>query len=215
MKRRPFLRVILAAGLILPAWAAQAETNDKTNAKEAETTTGTSGEDTPTIVEEAKGKIRVDIFEVIEKNSDAVTYDQGKSDLTDAEKKDLQAFVSKMQAQAPVEKFVVAAWADADYPASGEELPKEARKLADERAKKVESALKEAGAEKVDAYEMTKRPNWFQKAFATESAEVKGGARQDMWTDDVMMKVGETLRAKGGPGKTVVVARFKGAVAAH
>lgn len=215
MKRGHFSPVILAAGLILPTWAAHAQSSGNANQKAGQATSGTSSTTAPTVVKEAAGTIHYDIYDIIDKSSATVTFNQGKSDLSDAEKKKLQEFVTKMQAEAPVEKFVVAAWADADYPPTGESLPKEAKKLADERAKKVEDALKQAGANKVDAYEMTKRPNWFQKAFSTETAEVKGAARHEPWTDEVMLKVGDKLRTKGGPGKVAVVARFKGTVSAH
>jgi hypothetical protein len=168
-----------------------------------------------TVVPKATVVSTYTIYDVIEKSSSTVDFEKGKSSLSDAQKAELATFLAEKKAQAAIDKLVVAAWSDQDYPPNGDKLGKGAIDLAQARADAVEQALQDAQADNVEVFLMTERPNWFQKVFATEGAEIKGKTKAEWLTNEEMVRAGERLRAKGGPGKVVVLVMFEGQVIAH
>lgn len=167
-------------------------------------------------VKTGEGEIEVKLYEIVDKDMTAVKFDQGKATLGESERGTLKEFVSQMKDETKVDRFIVAAWSDQDYPAGeNAKLPEAAKKLAEERGEQVEKALKAAGAKDVSVYHMTERPNWIQRTFATKSAEIKGAAKSDMLADRLIEQIGAKLRSKGGPGQVVVVAKFKDEVLSH
>lgn len=199
----------LAAGSSTAENAANTKTNDTTSPS---TTADTQKPEA--VVDQ--GTIKLHVYEMIDKASTSVSFPKGKSTLTQEETQKLKSYVNDMKNKYRVDTMIVAAWADRDYPPNGETLGDAASKLAEARAEAVQKALKNGGAGDVDTYKMVERPNWFQKVFATRGAELKGAADSDNWlTDDVAKDIGSKLRAKGGPGKVVVVTRFEDQLAAH
>ena len=64
----------------------------------------------------------------------------------------------------------------------------------------------------IDTYEMTKQPNWIQRAFSTDTAEVKNKGKTFTANDQLLKEIGRKLRSSGGPGTVVIVAKFKNEV---
>jgi hypothetical protein len=60
---------------------------------------------------------------------------------------------------------------------------------------------------------MTKQPNWIQRAFNTETAELKNKGSNYSENDRLSKEIGQRLHEKGGPDTAVIVARFKNEVA--
>lgn len=127
----------------------------------------------------------------------------------------LKAFVENMKTQAPVEKFVIATWSDKDYPEKGKYLGSADIKLAEDRNTAIKAILDAAGVKDVEYFTMSTRPNWFQRYLSTTSAELKDGAGTDFLSNSAMERVGEKLRARGGPSKSVIVAVFENNRVAH
>jgi len=162
-----------------------------------------------TNVQEAAQGVQTKTYEMLGKDTTTVSFESSSSDLSDWEKSNLRSVVEAAKRDQKVEKVIVAAWSDEDYPASDQkELSDSAKELADERAKAIETALEEYGADNVEVHSMAERPNWFADTFNLRSAQIKRGtAAEGAAQDEQANKIGETLRNKGGPGKAVVIVR--------
>ena len=165
-------------------------------------------------VQVGEGRIQYKVYEILDKDMTSINFDNASNKLTAAELQKLSNFVATTKNEAKLDTILVAAWSDKDYPSTGK-LSSAEQKLAGRRADAVKAALKKAGASSVSTYNMTERPNWLQKVFSTKTAEVKGGARTHALTNDVVESLGKRLRSDGGPGKVVVVAKFKDEVVSH
>ena len=113
-----------------------------------------------------------------------------------------------------MESYIVATWADQEYPTKGE-LSREQRKLADSRSKNIKRALSASAPEKINTYEMTKQPNWIQRAFSTNTAELKGKGADMTRNQNLLKEIGERLQEKGGPRTAVIVAKFKNEISTN
>ncbi len=155
------------------------------------------------------------VFEVIEKKSEVVTFPTGQATLSTEDADKLKTFVVNMKALAPVEKFVVATWSDKDYPGKGKSLGSADVKLAKNRNTAIKASLDAAGAKDVEYFAMTVQPNWFQRYLSTQTAELKGSAKTKFLASEATQRLGDKLRARGGPSKSVIVAVFEKNHVAH
>jgi len=160
-----------------------------------------------------KDELRVvnHIYQILDKDMVKVTFDANSSVLNDSSMKALADFVKATKDESKVERYLVAAWADQETPDKGM-LSKVQRELAVNRSNHIKKALETSGAAKIDTFEMTKQPNWIQKAFSTETAEIKGKGVSLTDNDKLMKNIGLRLRQSGGPRTVVVIAKFKNQV---
>jgi hypothetical protein len=167
-----------------------------------------------TVVEKGQVDVQGDVYQVLDKDMTKVTFSSGSSTLPGAELATLSAFVQATKGEAKLDRFLVAAWGDKPYPEKGE-LSSGQRKLAEARATHIMKALQASGATTVDTFEMTKHPNWLQRVFSTETAEVKGKGMSTTHNERLLKELGERIRTKGGPGTAVIIAKFKNEAVAH
>ncbi len=186
---------------LMPSAWSESSPKDRDDKTEASTS--------PVVVPVEVFNVETIVFQVIEKSSEVVTFPAGKATLSTEEAGKLTAFVANMKALAPVERFTVATWSDKEYPAKGKSLGKADIKLAKYRNEAIKVSLDAAGAKDVEYFTMTARPNWFQRYLSTETAELKGSAKTKFLTNEAMERMGEKLRARGGPSKSVIVAVFE------
>ena len=161
-------------------------------------------------------ELKTKLFETFDKQTVTVNFKTGSSAVDESELSDLKALVAANKHEAKIDRVIVAAWADKDYPTEkGAKLSAAEVKLGDGRAARVKELLHKLGVANVDAYTMAEQPNWIQKAFNLSDAKIKGqGVAKDA-EDNYVQEVGKKLRDKGGPGKAVVYVRHVGEFAAH
>jgi hypothetical protein len=147
------------------------------------------------------------VFDIIDR-SQKITFEPGSATLSQEQSTKIRDFVRNMKQAGDVKKFFLAAWANQDYPATGT-LSDDQKNVAQLRADTVEQAMKQANAGEVESFLMIERPNWFQRLFVTEGAEIKGTTQTGMFTDEEVVRLGERLRAKGGPNTAVMGAIFE------
>jgi hypothetical protein len=151
--------------------------------------------------------------QILDKDLVTIKFDKGSAKLSEESRKELANFATSTQAEAKVDQYIVASWADQDYPAKGE-LSRSQRKLADLRAKNIKKVLAaSAGSEPIKTYEMTKQPNWIQRAFNTPTAELKDRGSKTGEKEPLTIQIGQRLHDEGGPNTAVIVARFKNEIA--
>lgn len=167
-----------------------------------------------TVVETGEMRIEDRVYQILDKDMLKVTFEKSSEVLSDSALTSLADFVKATKDESRVERYLVATWADKDYPAKGE-LTEHERKLALGRSARIKHALEAAGATKVDTFEMTKHPNWIQRAFSTETAEIKGKGLSVTQREKLLKQIGKRLRDHGGPGTAVIVAKFKNEVVSH
>jgi hypothetical protein len=147
-------------------------------------------------------------FRMLDKDLIAVTFEQGSAELSKDSLAKLNDFVKSTSAEAKVEKYIVAAWSDSAYP-SKKDVSRVEEALAVARSMHIKEGLSASGADKVDAFQMTKEPNWIQRAFGTQATELKGQGWTATAYERVLKDMGEKLREKGGPRTAVVVVKFR------
>lgn len=161
--------------------------------------------------EAIKQTVQDKYYEIVDKDTVALSFDKDNADLKESEKSHLKSLVETMKNDEGVQKFIVAAWADDHYPASDTvRLPKNQLKLADNRKSTVARALKDLGVKNVDTYSMAKRPNWIAKTFSTSESKIKGTSKGDdkKNSDQILVeRLGDKLKSLGGPGKVVVIVK--------
>jgi hypothetical protein len=150
-------------------------------------------------------------YQLLDKDLLTIKFDKDSAVLSDSSLAALSDFAKTTQGESNIDQYIVASWADQDYPAKGE-LSASRRKLANLRAQNIKKVLETAASEKIKTFEMTKRPNWIQRAFNTETAELKNKGSNYTQNERLSKEIGQRLRDKGGPDTAVIVARFKNEV---
>ena|GEM_PF-1058470 len=104
-----------------------------------------------------------------------VEFDLGKADLTDGAKEDLDELKSEAEQAGDIAEVRVIAWADKEYPPEQQKrYTKDDIKLADQRADKVRTYLREQlKLKSITTFNMAKRPNLFQEMLKTPTAVIK------------------------------------------
>ncbi len=105
-----------------------------------------------------------------------------------------------------LDRVIVAAWSDSALPLSADvKLPDAAIKLADERARNIETVLKEFGAPRVDTHSMAEHANWFERLFSTNEAQIKDSIPSRGSYETESSTLTEPLVSNGGPQKALVL----------
>jgi len=103
-------------------------------------------------------------------------------------------------------RVIVAAWSDSDLPISSDiTLPDAAIKLADERARAIETVLKELGVARVDTHSMAEHANWLERLFNTTDAQIKDTFQNKDTAKSASSLLTEQLISQGGPQKALVL----------
>lgn len=156
------------------------------------------------------------VFDLIDKESVTVSFNSNSAELSDGEKVTLRAAVKAVQSDKKIERVIVAAWSDRALPANEKDkLSDSAMELANKRAENIKKVLIEVGVKNVDVYSMATQPNWFQKAFKTDDAQIKESLKGKKITDDIDKSIANRLALKGGPGKAAVIIVPEGSYLSH
>lgn len=156
------------------------------------------------------------VFDLIDKESVTVSFSDNSAEVSDAEKTALRAAVKAVQNNKKIDRVIVAAWSDSALPSDEKmKLSDNAKKLANKRAENIKKILIEVGVQNVDVYSMAAQPNWFQKAFKTDDAQIKASLKGKKVTDNVDKTIANELAAKGGPGKAAVIIVPEGSYLSH
>jgi len=156
------------------------------------------------------------IYELLDKDITTVKFNRDSAVLSDSEKSSLRSLVEAAKANKNIDRFIVAAWSDREYPASKDQkLSKTERDLAKNRMDTIQAFLKDVGAKDVDTYSFAEHPSWLARVFNTEQAQIKGAGKVKDEEERIVADIGKRLRDKGGPGTGVVVVKTKEEAAAH
>jgi hypothetical protein len=175
---------------------------------------GASGAYAQAVVEKNEIRIVDQIYQILDQDMVKITFDEGSSTLSNSSMTAIADFVKATKDESKVERYLVASWSDKEFPTKGE-LSSSQRKLAASRAERIKSSLSAAGAAKIDTFEMTKQPNWIQRAFSTETAEIKNKGMSATHDEKLLKEIGQRLRNNGGPHTAVIIAKFKNEVLSH
>ncbi|MBC7658504.1 MAG: hypothetical protein H7249_02225 [Chitinophagaceae bacterium] len=144
----------------------------------------------------------------VDRHASTVYFDQKSAMIPSIEKMRLQDWANTYKNNNVTPKVVVASWSDKDYPkAPSMELSKSDKDLADLRNQSIKDALKEVGITSVETFNMAVRPNWFQRTFATDAAQIKGEAKDKHWDDKNEARMSMILKRRGGPSEAVLILR--------
>lgn len=155
------------------------------------------------------------LYEVISADTATVEFAKGSSILLPTERDKLRALVNATKRGPGIDRYVVAAWSDQETPDRHRRLSRADRKLAETRGDAVRAAIEEMKAGKVEAYSMAKGTSWIAQVFNSDEAKIKGTSRRKNGNDGLVDEIGHKLRGSGGPGKVVVVVKYKNEVSAH
>jgi hypothetical protein len=165
-----------------------------------------------TAVQDAKTKV----YEMLGKDTATLSFENGSTALSEAERQNLAAVVAAVRANATISSAIVAAWSDRDYPANkGQRLGRDQRQLAEERVSSVKKALESLGVAHIETHSMAEQPGVFGKLFNTEDTMIKGEGKVEDANDRYNDDIGHILRDHGGAGKSVVIIRRLGDQSAY
>lgn len=147
-------------------------------------------------------------FDQLDRKATTVYFDEKSSLLPEIEKLRLQDWALTFKQNTSTPKVVVASWSDKNYPAEpAKSLSKADKDLADRRNASIKQVLSDAGLGSVETYNMAVRPNWFQKAFSMDSAQIKGEAKDHHWDNKNEDRIAAILKRRGGPSASVIILR--------
>jgi hypothetical protein len=158
--------------------------------------------------------VSVSQYKVIHGDLVTISFKEGSAALSDESMKAISDFAKNAKGQSTVDSYIVASWADRDYPAKGE-LSIGQRQLADSRSTNIKRALSASTSETIDTFQMTKQPNWIQRVFSTDAAELKGQDVDSKKNPSLMKDIGKRLQDSGGPRTAVIVAKFRNEVSTN
>jgi hypothetical protein len=166
------------------------------------------------VVKTGEVTVKQSVYQILDKDLTKVSFSEGSTELIKESLAELADFAKVTRNEAQVDRYIVASWSDKNYPTKGE-VSEGQRKLAERRSAHVKDALRAAGAENVDTFEMTKHPNWIQRVFSTDAAVIKNEGMNVTADERLLKEIGTRLRDKGGPRTTVIIAKFKREVLAR
>lgn len=134
-----------------------------------------------------------------------VSFQPGASALSTESKIQLQNFVKRAKEVGRIDEVKVAAWSDNPAPKEGEELSKQDKELAAQRAASIQEYLKDLKVKAGDTYNMAERASWVSRLFHTDSAKLKEELNKDGTTKDEF----QIIKNNGEPSKVVVLALLK------
>lgn len=125
-------------------------------------------QEAPSKVSQAAAEVGATYYTVID-------FPQGKNTVTDTEKQKLRQLAGVANARGDVKEIQVLAWADREYPAEGQKVSSNDKKLADDRVAAVKDFFKkdlQSDAD-VDGHNMAKRPGLFAEMVNSQDNKTK------------------------------------------
>lgn len=136
-----------------------------------------------------------------------LSFEQGKSSLTDSSKSELKELVRHARMSGKISGVQIAAWSDNPVPREGQELTKVDRMLAEKRANSVKKYLRNSlNVRSITQYNMAERANWLARTFDTPDAALKSGIAKDTPLSKEEFRI---IRNNGSESKVVVVVTLK------
>ncbi len=148
-------------GTALAATAALAVGCASTEPKEAK-------EESPSKVSQAAAEVGATYYTVID-------FPQGKNVVTDTQRQKLRQLAGVANARGEVKEIQVLAWPDREYPAEGQKVSANDKKLADDRLAAVKDIFKKDFQSEADieGHNMAQRPGFFAEMVNTEDNKTK------------------------------------------
>ena len=140
-----------------------------------------------------------------------IAFNHGSDMLTQSAAQTLREFAKRARAQEDtVEEIKVLAWSDRDYPTKGQEASRADIELADRRADRIRTYLREEmnRVADVDTHNMAKRPNFLNELLKTEDYEVKASfEKQNSYVNSESMR--KKLLSESKTSKAVIFIEYK------
>lgn len=155
-------------------------------------------------VEQAVENLRQEVYDLVDKDITAVSFNKGSHKLSKSDASTLRAMYKAVLTDDTVEKVIIAAWADDKMPTGGK-LSDAQVDLAEKRADAIEDVLKKMGNKNIDTYNMAKDATWIGKVFETQNAEIKEALKGKPADDANANRIAQLLESKGGVSKAVVI----------
>jgi hypothetical protein len=125
--------------------------------------------------EEATSKVSQAAAEVGATYYTVIDFPQGKNVVTDTERQKLRQLAGVANARGDVKEIQVLAWADREYPADGQKVSSNDKKLADDRLAAVKDFFKkdlQSDAD-IDGHNMAQRPGFLAEMVNSEDNKTK------------------------------------------
>ena len=135
-----------------------------------------------------------------------LNFSRGGTDLSEVDREALRELTRSMkEKKQKIEEAHVAVWSDRAF-SETTSLPLKDRELADARIVLIEDVLESKfGIGNVQSYNMSRRSNWFARAWSLNSKEIKTLFAMKSAPANVTPEDFQTLKTKGGPMKAVVL----------
>jgi len=186
-------RIAIAAAAVAVAASAVAEesTMDKVERKTGEAVTD----------------VQAAAYDIADKTDLVISFDAKSSALSDAAKRDLEAFVKSLDVSTKTLKLVIAGWSDHLYPVEkSAKLTNADERLATARVKSVASHLKSLRTfDSSETFNMAKRAGIFDRIFQTDDAKIKEELAGERGKDFESSYVASVLKDKGKASTAVVL----------
>lgn len=183
--------IFLCTCLVLPVTAySQATTTAPSKNEPASVTQSTHPEDTQPVK--------------------AILFEKGKAKLTAESEKEIRSFIEGAKAQGKIKEVKIASWSDQETPSQAEkDLPKEDRRLAEERAESIKKFLHSGlNIKDVKIYNMAHGTSKLAKLFNTEESELRIAFSQK-GNDEKLRPEVRLIRDHGKPSTAVLVVEYQ------
>ncbi len=142
-----------------------------------------------------------------------LSFDKGVTNLTAAQKVELDEIANKSNKDDRDVDLTVATWSDEPIPSKNKSLSATQREIADKRSKSIRDYFKQVNLD-VDNYEvhnMAENPNFLARTFNTDDNQVKKVVKNEgvKDSDDADVKSEyRVIEEHGEEGKSVVIVRY-------
>ncbi len=141
-----------------------------------------------------------------------LNFKKGVSKISAVDQESIEALVTSIkEKKQKIDQAHIAVWSDRAFSMAAA-LPQKDRDLAEERIATIEDELESRfGIGNVESYNMAQRSNWFARAYGSSDKELKTlfatqGAPANVAPEDF-----QTVKAKGGPTKAVILIELEAA----
>ena len=146
------------------------------------------------------------LYDLMDKDITTVNFGKGRSQLSEAEVRNIRAVYQSVLDDTSVSGVIVAAWSDQTEIKDGKKLLPAQLAVAQKRTDAVKRILTDLGSKNVLTYVMGQDASWIDKTFRTDDAKVKEVIQNPSKANDSNnLSIAKTLEDKGGPGKAVVI----------
>lgn len=149
-------------------------------------------------------KVETVINKSFDKKTEIVTFKKGQAQVTNSEKRSLQALVKSIYKANSTDKIYVAAWADEIV--NDGQLGAKSVTLASNRLDNVVKELKRLKVQgSFHVVNVSKEPSKLEMLFKTDSSQLKDSVQNNTNSGESEIDgAAQNLRSRGGPGKVVV-----------